>query len=41
MAQRLPLSPTDFAQIHGVGAAKLEAFGRVFLTEIAAGLAAP
>jgi len=41
MAARLPLTEMDFAQVHGVGAAKLEAFGRVFLGEIAASLAAP
>jgi ATP-dependent DNA helicase RecQ len=41
MAQRLPLTAMDFAQIHGVGAARLEAFGQVFLAEIASGLAAP
>ena len=41
MASRLPLTAMDFAQVHGVGAAKLAAFGQIFLAEIAASLAAP
>jgi ATP-dependent DNA helicase RecQ len=41
MTSRLPLTEMDFAQVHGVGAAKLEAFGSLFLAEIAAGLSPP
>ncbi len=41
MAARLPLTEMDFAQVHGVGAAKLKAFGSMFLVEIAAGLSPP
>ncbi|MAM68734.1 MAG: DNA helicase RecQ [Rhodospirillaceae bacterium] len=34
MARRQPRTPDDFAQIHGVGQAKLEKFSNPFLTEI-------
>jgi ATP-dependent DNA helicase RecQ len=35
MAQRQPRTPDDFAQIHGVGKAKVEKFASPFLQEIA------
>jgi ATP-dependent DNA helicase RecQ len=35
MANRRPLTKWDFAEVNGVGAAKLEQFGEVFLAEIA------
>ena len=35
MAQRQPRTPNDFAQIHGVGKAKVEKFASPFLQEIA------
>jgi superfamily II DNA helicase RecQ len=34
MANRVPLTKWDFSEISGVGEAKLEQFGQVFLTEI-------
>ena len=34
MAMRTPLDLEDFGAVHGVGAAKLKEFGRVFLAEI-------
>ncbi|MBC8037580.1 MAG: DNA helicase RecQ [Rhizobiales bacterium] len=34
MAARLPLNRRDFGEVHGVGAAKLEQFGDIFLNEI-------
>ena len=36
MAARRPRTLDDFAAVHGVGAAKLKDFGRVFLDAIAA-----
>ncbi len=35
MATRMPLTHGDFGEVHGVGAAKLKDFGKVFLAEIA------
>lgn len=35
MAQKIPLTRWDFGEVHGVGAAKQEQFGEVFLREIA------
>ena len=35
MAQKVPLTKWDFAEVHGVGDAKLEQFGEIFLAEIA------
>jgi ATP-dependent DNA helicase RecQ len=35
MAERRPASEREFAEVHGVGAAKLKDFGRVFLRAIA------
>ncbi len=35
MAEKVPLTKWDFAEVHGVGDAKLEQFGAVFLAEIA------
>ncbi len=35
MAMRAPRTLDDFAQVHGVGAAKLKEFGATFLAEIA------
>jgi ATP-dependent DNA helicase RecQ len=35
MAQRKPVTKWDFGEVHGVGAAKLEQFAKVFLAEIA------
>lgn len=34
MAQRKPLTKWDFGEVQGVGAAKQEQFGEVFLAEI-------
>jgi ATP-dependent DNA helicase RecQ len=34
MAARKPQTPDDFAEVHGVGAAKLKAFAGVFLAAI-------
>lgn len=34
MAHKMPLTAMDFAQVHGVGAAKLEQFAKPFLQEI-------
>ena len=36
MAQKIPLTRWDFGEVHGVGAAKQEQFGELFLREIAA-----
>ena len=36
MTARLPLNRMDFSAVHGVGAAKLEQFGDIFLNEIRA-----
>ena len=36
MAEKVPLTKWDFAEVHGVGDAKLEQFGEIFLREIAA-----
>ena len=36
MATMKPKTPDDFLSVPGVGAAKLERYGRVFLEEIAA-----
>ncbi len=36
MAERAPRTLSEFAEVHGVGAAKLKDFGRVFLEAIAA-----
>jgi ATP-dependent DNA helicase RecQ len=36
MAQKVPLTKWDFAEVQGVGEAKLEQFGEVFLAEITA-----
>ena len=36
MARKRPRSRADFAEIHGVGAAKLETFAEIFLAEIGA-----
>ena len=36
MAQKVPLTKWDFAEVQGVGDAKLEQFGEIFLAEIAA-----
>ncbi|MFT3986711.1 RecQ family ATP-dependent DNA helicase [Aestuariivirga sp.] len=36
MAARVPLTKWDFGEVHGVGEAKLERFGDIFLTEIRA-----
>ena len=35
MAQKVPLTKWDFAEVQGVGDAKLEQFGEIFLAEIA------
>ncbi|MEO6609227.1 MAG: ATP-dependent DNA helicase RecQ [Aestuariivirga sp.] len=35
MAEKVPLTRWDFGEVHGVGAAKQEQFGDVFLSEIA------
>jgi ATP-dependent DNA helicase RecQ len=35
MAARVPLTRWDFGEVHGVGAAKQEQFGEIFLGEIA------
>jgi ATP-dependent DNA helicase RecQ len=35
MAIRMPLTHDDFAEVHGVGAAKLKEFGTAFLAEVA------
>jgi ATP-dependent DNA helicase RecQ len=37
MAERRPATTTEFADIHGVGAAKLRDFAAIFLAEIARG----
>ena len=37
MARKRPQSREGFAEIHGVGAAKLKAFADLFLAEIGAG----
>jgi ATP-dependent DNA helicase RecQ len=37
MAARRPSTPVEFLQVHGVGEAKLERYGDVFLEAIAAG----
>ncbi len=34
MAEKVPLTKWDFAEVHGVGDAKVEQFGEIFLTEI-------
>jgi ATP-dependent DNA helicase RecQ len=34
MAARIPLTRWDFGEVHGVGEAKQEQFGEVFLNEI-------
>jgi ATP-dependent DNA helicase RecQ len=34
MARRVPLTRWDFGEVHGVGEAKLERFGEVFLAEV-------
>jgi ATP-dependent DNA helicase RecQ len=34
MAQKVPLTKWDFAEVQGVGEAKLEQFGEIFLEEI-------
>ena len=39
MAAKAPMSLDQMAEIHGVGAAKLESFGQIFLDEIKAGRA--
>jgi len=39
MAKHRPVTPTAFLQIHGVGIAKLEAFGETFMAVIRAGSA--
>ena len=36
MAQKVPLTKWDFAEVSGVGEAKLEQFGEMFLEEIKA-----
>ena len=36
MAKRVPMTMQDFAEVHGVGDAKLKEFGAVFIREIAA-----
>jgi ATP-dependent DNA helicase RecQ len=41
MAQKKPLTKMDFAEIHGVGAAKQEQFATIFLREIADFIANP
>jgi len=35
MAAKVPKTPAEFRQVHGVGEAKLEAYGSIFLREIA------
>jgi ATP-dependent DNA helicase RecQ len=35
MAAKIPLTRWDFGEVHGVGEAKQEQFGTVFLSEIA------
>ena len=35
MAERRPASVREFAEVHGVGAAKLKDFGEIFLSAIA------
>jgi ATP-dependent DNA helicase RecQ len=40
MAKRVPLTMHDFAEVHGVGEAKLKEFGGVFLKEVAAAVQA-